>query len=166
MRDAGLRTGLGWDLHRLVAGRPLVVGGVEIPHDRGEDGHSDGDALLHAITDALLGAAALGDIGEMFPPSDPAWKDADSRKLLAAALFRVRAAGWEIVNVDAVIALERPRILPHREAIRASIAETLGVGPERVSVKAKTSEGVDAVGSGEAIACWATCLLISAEAPV
>lgn len=161
-----VRSGLGWDLHRLVAGRPLMVGGIEIPHDRGEDGHSDGDAVLHAITDALLGAAALGDIGEMFPPSDPAWKGADSRKLLATALARVRESGWEIGNVDAVIALERPKILSHREAIRDSIAETLGVGRERVFVKAKTSEGVDAVGSGAAIACWATCLLISAEAPV
>ena len=165
MRAPPFRTGLGWDLHRLVEGRPLVVGGVVIPHDRGEDGHSDGDALLHAITDALLGAAALGDIGELFPPSDPAWKGADSKKLLAAAFSRVRASGWEIGNIDAVVALERPKVLPYRTAIRESIAATLGIDAERVFVKAKTGEGVDAVGSGGAIACWATCLIISAEAP-
>lgn len=165
MTDPGFRTGLGWDLHRLVEGRPLMVGGVRIPHDKGEDGHSDGDALLHAITDALLGAASLGDIGEMFPPSDPAWKGADSRKLLYAAFARVRASGWDIGNIDAVVALERPKVLPYREAIRASIAETLGISLDRVSVKAKTGEGVDAVGAGEAIACWATCLLISAATP-
>lgn len=167
-----IRVGLGWDLHRLVSGRDLIVGGVIIPHDKGEDGHSDGDALLHAITDALLGASGLGDIGELFPPNDPQWKGADSGELLRKAYALVRAKGWAVGNVDAVIALERPKVLPHRATIRESVATILGIDPSLVFVKAKTGEGLDAVGTGDAIACWATCLLfpaelfISAEAPV
>lgn len=160
-----VRVGLGYDLHRLVPGRPLVLGGVEIPFERGEDGHSDGDALLHAITDALLGAAALGDIGEFFPPDDPRWKGADSRELLRAAWDAVRARGWRLENLDCVVALQRPKFLPHRERARESIAAVLGVGVDRVFVKAKTGEGLGPVGEGNAVEAWANAL-ISAEAPV
>jgi 2-C-methyl-D-erythritol 2,4-cyclodiphosphate synthase len=155
-----IRTGLGYDLHRLVEGRPLMLGGIEIPHDRGEDGHSDGDALLHAITDAVLGASGTGDIGEFFPPSDPAWKGADSRTLLSAAWDAVRAKGWRIENIDCVVALQTPKFLPWRERVRASIARTLGIDAERVFVKAKTGEGLGSVGKGEAVEVWATCLLL------
>jgi 2-C-methyl-D-erythritol 2,4-cyclodiphosphate synthase len=154
-----IRTGLGYDLHRLVAGRALVLGGVAIPFDKGEDGHSDGDVLLHAITDALLGASGLGDIGEFFPPSDPKWKGADSRMLLGTAWDAARNAGWRIENIDCVIALEKPKFLPHRPAIRASIAETLGIDIDRIFVKAKTGEGLGSVGTGEAVEVWAICLL-------
>jgi len=158
-----IRTGLGYDFHRLVTGRPLMLGGIEIPADKGEEGHSDGDALLHAITDALLGAAALGDIGEFFPPSDPRWKGADSKKLLVAAWNRVLAAGWELENLDCVIALQTPKFLPWREKVCASIAHTLGVGADRVFVKAKTGEGIGPVGTGEAIEVWANCLITREE---
>ena len=154
-----IRTGLGYDLHRLVEGRPLILGGVTIPFEKGEDGHSDGDLLLHAITDALLGAAHAGDIGEMFPPSDPKWKDADSSKLLQAAWERVKAGGWKLENLDCVIALEKPKFLPYRQEICRKIAETLGCPSDRVFVKAKTGEKLGEIGRGEAAACWATCLL-------
>lgn len=154
-----IRIGLGYDLHRLVTGRSLVLGGVVIPFDKGEDGHSDGDALLHAITDALLGASGSGDIGEFFPPSDPRWKGADSRGLLASAWDAVRAKGWRLENLDCVIALERPKFLPYRKEVMESIARALGVESERVFVKAKTGEGLGAVGEGNAIEAWATCLL-------
>ncbi|HNY22329.1 MAG TPA: 2-C-methyl-D-erythritol 2,4-cyclodiphosphate synthase [Treponemataceae bacterium] len=155
-----MRTGLGYDLHRLVEGRPLMLGGIAIPSDKGEDGHSDGDALLHAITDAVLGASATGDIGEFFPPSDPQWKGADSRTLLAAAWDAVRAKGWRIENIDCVIALQTPKFLPWRTQVRESIARTLGIDAERVFVKAKTGEGLGSVGTGEAVEVWATCLLL------
>lgn len=154
-----IRIGMGYDLHRLVPGRPLILGGITIPFDRGEDGHSDGDVLLHAIADALLGASALGDIGSFFPPSDPQWKDADSKILLGEVWNRVREKGWAIENMDAVIALEKPKFLPWREAVCVSIAGILGVAPDRIFVKAKTGEGCDAAGRGEAVAVWATCLL-------
>ncbi len=154
-----IRTGLGYDLHRLVPGRRLMLGGVHIPFDKGEDGHSDGDVLLHALTDALLGAAGLGDIGEFFPPGAPRWKDADSAKLLSAAWKMISEQGWQIENIDAVIALENPKFLPWREEVRATIAGILGVDTECVFVKAKTGEGCGAVGRGEAVAVWATCLL-------
>ncbi len=154
-----IRVGLGYDLHRLVEGRPLVLGGVTIPFDRGEDGHSDGDALLHAITDALLGASGLGDIGEFFPPSDEKWKGADSRALLQAAWSEARDAGWRIENLDAVIALQAPKFLPWRQAVRDSIAGVLEIDGERVFVKAKTGEGLGPVGKSEAVEAWATCLL-------
>lgn len=153
------RIGLGYDLHRLVGGRPLVLGGVEIPSPLGEDGHSDGDVLLHAIIDALLGASGLGDIGELFPPSDDKWKGADSRDLLKTAWALVRGAGWMIENIDCVIALQEPKFLPWRESVRASIAESLGVSADRVFVKAKTGEGLAPIGTKEAVAAWATCLL-------
>lgn len=153
------RIGLGYDLHRLVAGRPLVLGGVTIPSPLGEDGHSDGDALLHAITDALLGASGLGDIGELFPPSDQRWKGADSRDLLKTAWQRVRDAGWTIENIDCVIALQEPKFLPWRERVRAEISRVLGVTADRVFVKAKTGEGLAPIGTKEAVAAWAVCLL-------
>lgn len=154
-----IRTGLGYDKHPLVAGRRLVLGGVEIPSDLGEAGHSDGDVLLHAVIDALLGAAALGDIGSHFPPSDAAWKDADSRELLRAAWAEVKAEGWRLSNLDCVVALESPKFLPHRERVRGEIARVLGCGAERVSAKAKTGEKLGDVGERRAVEAWATCLI-------
>jgi len=154
-----IRTGLGYDLHRLVSGRALMLGGVEIPFDKGEDGHSDGDVLLHAITDALLGASGTGDIGEFFPPSDPKWKGADSKTLLATAWKAVQAKGWSLENLDCVIALQSPKFLPWRKQVCESIAATLGVETDRVFVKAKTGEGLGPVGTGEALEVWASCLL-------
>jgi 2-C-methyl-D-erythritol 2,4-cyclodiphosphate synthase len=154
-----IRTGLGYDLHRLVESRALVLGGVEIPFDKGEDGHSDGDVLLHAITDALLGASGLGDIGEFFPPSDPKWKGIDSRLLLRTAWDEAKTAGWRIENIDCVIALERPKFLPYRTSVRQSIADTLGIDITQIFVKAKTGEGLGPVGSGDAVEVWASCLL-------
>lgn len=158
-----IRTGLGYDLHRLTAGRPLVLGGVVIPFEKGEDGHSDGDVLLHAITDALLGAAGIGDIGEFFPPSDSRWKGADSRMLLAEAWSRVKAEGWQIENIDCIIALQQPKFLPWRQAVRESIAAVLDIDASAVFAKAKTGEGLGPVGTGEAVEVWASCL-ISREA--
>jgi 2-C-methyl-D-erythritol 2,4-cyclodiphosphate synthase len=154
-----IRIGIGKDLHRLAAGRRFILGGVEIPHESGELGHSDGDALSHAIIDALLGAAALGDIGELFPPSDTRWKDARSLELLKTVYERVRRAGWEIVNIDAVVECERPAILPYRQAVCASIAEALGIDAARVWVKGKTGEGLGEIGRGEAVGAEAVCLL-------
>ena len=153
------RVGLGTDLHRLVKGRPLILGGVVIPYALGEDGHSDGDALLHAITDALLGAAALGDIGSYFPPEDDKWKGADSAKLLKAAWKDVRAAGWKLQNLDCVVKLQEPKFLPHRQKVRQSIAGILGVSAEQVFVKAKTGERVGPVGLCQAVETEAICLL-------
>ena len=153
------RVGIAYDLHRLVPGRRLRLGGVDIPGELGLLGHSDADVVLHAICDALLGAAGLGDIGEHFPDSDPRWKDADSRDLLSAVLEQVRRAAWRIGNVDLVIHAQRPRLTPHKPDIRASIATLLGLSPQAVNVKATTNEGLDAVGRGEAIACWAAVIL-------
>ena len=155
------RTGFGYDVHPLVQNRALVLGGVVIPFDKGEAGHSDGDALLHAVTDALLGAAALGDIGSFFPPDDAAYKDADSRDLLRAAWNAVTRARWRLENLDCVIELEEPKFLPHRDAVRQSIADVLDVSCERVFVKAKTGEKMGEVGRGEAVKAWAVCLLQS-----
>ncbi|MBP1607261.1 MAG: ispDF [Acidobacteria bacterium] len=155
----GWRVGTGYDLHRFVEGRPLVLGGVRVPHDRGLAGHSDADAVSHAVTDAILGAAGLGDIGRLFPDTDPAWKDADSLGLLADAVRRVHAAGFEIVNVDIVVIAEQPKIGPHADAIRASLAGVLGVPSSAVSVKGKTNEGVDTIGRGGALAVHAVALL-------
>jgi 2-C-methyl-D-erythritol 2,4-cyclodiphosphate synthase len=154
-----LRIGQGWDIHRLVVGRPLILGGVAIPHSHGLDGHSDADALLHAIIDALLGAAALGDIGRHFADTDPRFKDADSSLLLAEAARRVRAAGFEIVNVDATIVAQEPKLAPHVAAMCQRIAQTLGIASERVNVKAKTAEKLGPVGAGQAIEVQAVCLL-------
>ena len=136
-----------------------MLGGVPIPFPKGEAGHSDGDVLLHAITDALLGAAALTDIGELFPPSEPLWKGADSRQLLVAAWKLVVEAGWQLENLDCVVAIQEPKLLPYRTAIRESIAATLQVEVEQVFVKAKTGERLGPVGTGEAVEVWATCLL-------
>jgi 2-C-methyl-D-erythritol 2,4-cyclodiphosphate synthase len=143
-----VRTGLGWDVHRLRAGRPLILGGVTIPSELGLDGHSDADILSHAITDALLGAAALGDIGMHFPDTDPKWKGADSAQFLAHAAALVRDGGYEIVNIDSTVILERPKLKDFRTAIRESLARTLGIDLNRVSVKFKTAERVGPVGEG------------------
>jgi len=142
------RTGLGWDVHRIAAGRPLILGGVTIPSDRGLDGHSDADILLHAVTDALLGAAALGDIGMHFPDTDPQWKGAASAKFLEHAAALVKQAGFSLVNVDTTVILEKPKLKNYREAIRESLARSVGLPLDRVSVKFKTSEGVGPVGRG------------------
>ncbi len=160
MNLLALRVGEGWDTHQLVAGRPLVLGGVTIPHSHGLLGHSDADALLHAITDALLGAAALGDIGRHFPDTDAAFKGADSVTLLAEAARRVRAVGFEIVNVDSTIVAQAPRMAPHIPAMRARIAAALGLVADRVNVKAKTAEQMGPVGEGRAIEARAACLLV------
>lgn len=143
----------------MVEGRPLILGGVQIPFELGLDGHSDADVLLHAVTDAVLGAAALGDIGQHFPPSDPKWKGADSRVLLRAVVALARQKGWTVVNCDATIVAERPKIGPHMSAIRASLAETLGVSEEVVNVKAKTNERMDAVGRMEGMMAQAVVLM-------
>lgn len=153
------RTGLGTDTHRLVENRPLLIGGVHIPFEKGELAHSDGDVLLHAITDAVLGAAALGDIGELFPPSDDTWKGADSAFLLKAAWERVQKAGWLLENLDCVITIEKPKMLPWREAVQKRIAEILGCETGRVFVKAKTAEGLGDIGEGNAVGAQCVCLL-------
>jgi 2-C-methyl-D-erythritol 2,4-cyclodiphosphate synthase len=153
------RIGLGHDTHRLGPGAGLMLGGIAIPHDRQALGHSDADVLLHAITDALLGAAALGDIGELFPDTDPANKGRDSAGMLQAALGRVLAAGWRIVNLDCVIFAQRPKILPHRQLIRERIAGILGIGTEAIWLKAKTGEGVGPIGREEAIAAECVALI-------
>lgn len=159
-----LRVGQGYDSHRLVEGRPLMLGGVEIPFEKGLDGHSDADVLLHAVTDAVLGAAALGDIGQHFPPSDPKWKGADSAKLLEAVVRLARERGWSVVNVDATIVAERPKIGPHMPAIRASIAKILGVPLDAVNVKAKTNEKMDDVGREAGMMAHAVALLARTDA--
>ncbi len=154
-----IKIGLGYDLHRLVEGRKLVIGGIEFPFEKGEDGHSDGDALLHAITDALLGASGLGDIGSFFPPEDNKWKDANSISLLKTVWNVICGEGWKLVNLDCVVKLEKPKFLPQRQKVIENIAAALNVEPEKVFVKAKTGEKLDSVGSGNAIEAWATCLL-------
>jgi 2-C-methyl-D-erythritol 2,4-cyclodiphosphate synthase len=141
-----IRTGLGWDTHRLAWGSALILGGVRVPSERGQLGHSDADVLSHAITDALLGAAALGDIGMLFPDTDPQWKGADSAVFLREAVRRVREAGFTIVNVDSTVILEKPKLKDFRLAIREALSLTIGVEIDRVSVKFKTSEGVGPVG--------------------
>lgn len=154
------RVGHGFDVHALVPGRALVLGGVTIAHDRGLLGHSDADVLLHAITDAVLGAAGLGDIGRLFPDTDPAHKGADSRRLLAEAMARVRAAGWELGNVDAVVIAQAPKVSPHFAAIVASIAQALGCERGQVNLKGKTTERLGFTGRGEGIAAEAVALLV------
>ena len=157
-RDAG-RIGVGYDLHRLVAGRRLMVGGVEVPAQSGALGHSDADVVCHAVSDALLGAASAGDIGEHFPDTDPAWKDASSIELLRRVVELVRERGFSVVNVDVVVLLERPKLGPFKTRIAEALAAVLGIAPTEIGVKAKTNEGVDAVGRGEAIAAHAVALL-------
>ena len=155
-----MRSGIGYDVHRLVAGRPLILGGVQIPHERGLEGHSDADVLLHAIADALLGAAALGDIGLHFPDTDERWRGADSLKLLEEVGRLVTKAGYRVGNVDATVALQRPKLRPHIDAMRQNIARALGVGEGDVSVKATTTERLGFVGTGEGAAAFATCALM------
>lgn len=154
-----LRIGEGWDTHALVQGRPLILGGVTIPHSHGLLGHSDADALAHAITDALLGAAALGDIGKLFPDTAAEFKGADSMVLLAEAYRRVREAGWQIVNIDSTIKAQAPKMAPHIAAMRGRLAEVLGVDVGQINVKAKTAEKMGPVGEGLAIEAQASCLL-------
>ena len=157
-----MRVGIGYDVHALVPGRPLVLGGVEIPHPRGLQGHSDADVLTHAVVDALLGAAALGSIGEHFPDSDPAFRGAASLELLAASVRMVRAAGWSVVNVDAVITAQEPRLQPHLKPMAETLARCLGLESARVGVKATSPEGLGALGRGEGIAAHAVALLEAA----
>ena len=154
-----IRAGIGYDVHRLKKGRRLLLGGVEIPFNKGEDGHSDGDVLAHAVCDALLGAAGLGDIGELFPSGDPLYKNADSMKLLQTVSQKVLKAGWKVVNIDCVIILEKPKALPYRGAILKSIADAVGIPVNRVFVKGKTAEGLGSVGKGKAVQAQAVCLL-------
>ena len=153
------RVGIGFDAHPFAAGRALRLGGVAIPHEAGLEGHSDGDALLHALTDAVLGAAGLGSIGEHFPPSDPRWKGADSAIFLAKARELAADAGWSIANVDAVVVAEAPRIAPHAPAIRARVAEILGVAPGAVGVRGTSTNGLGFPGRGEGLAAMAVVLL-------
>ena len=154
------RIGEGWDVHALVPGRPLMIGGVRVPHTHGLLGHSDADVLLHAITDALLGAAGLGDIGRHFPDTDARFAGADSAVLLAEAAQRVRAAGWQIGNVDSTVIAQAPKLAPHIGAMVARIAQVLGVAPEQVNVKAKTAERLGPVGQGASIEARAALLLL------
>ena len=159
MQDSHVRVGIGHDTHRLVEGRPLILGGVTIPFDRGLMGHSDADAVCHAITDAVLGAAAAGDIGRHFPDTDPRWQGASSIDLLRRAAEIVRDGGFEVGNVDASVIAERPKLAPYIDAMRANIAQALGVPADRVSIKGKTNEGVGELGRGEAIAVHAIALV-------
>jgi 2-C-methyl-D-erythritol 2,4-cyclodiphosphate synthase len=158
--------GIGYDSHRLLAGRRMVIGGVEIPGELGLDGHSDADVLAHAVTDALLGAAGLGDIGEHFPDTDERWRDADSMQLLAEVVESVQNAGLEVLNVDCTVVMERPKLAPHRQAIRERLAAVLGLDLRRVNVKASTGEGIGFVGRGEGVAALAVAGLGTAGAVV
>jgi 2-C-methyl-D-erythritol 2,4-cyclodiphosphate synthase len=152
-------TGIGWDSHRLVAGRPLILGGVTIPHDRGLDGHSDADVLTHAVIDALLGAAGLGDIGQQFPDSDERYRDADSIELLRTVVAMLAERGLRVSHVDTTVVMERPKLAGQREAIRASLAAGLGIEPGQVNVKASTGEGMGFVGREEGVAALAVATL-------
>ena len=154
-----IRIGEGWDVHALVPGRKLILGGVHIPHTAGLLGQSDADVLLHAITDAVLGAAGLGDIGRHFPDTDLQFKGADSGVLLAEAMRRVRAQGWELVNIDSTIVAQAPKLAPHMAAIQAGVARALGVAPDQVNVKAKTAEKLGPVGQGQSMEARAVALL-------
>jgi 2-C-methyl-D-erythritol 2,4-cyclodiphosphate synthase len=155
------RTGIGWDVHRLAPGRPLLLGGVTVPYELGLEGHSDADVLAHALTDAILGAAALGDIGMHFPDSDPRWKGCDSLVFLLHARELVEARGFRIVNVDTTVVLEKPKLKEYREAIREQLAETLGLAADRVSVKFKTAEKMGPVGEGRSAEAQAVVTLES-----
>jgi len=160
-----IRTGIGVDSHRFEAGRPLVLGGVDIPHEVGLAGHSDADVLAHAVIDALLGAAAMGDIGQHFPDADARFKDADSLDLLRAVVSGLGENGFQIVNVDASVVMERPRLAPYRETIRAALGEALGLGVACVSVKATTGERMGFVGRGEGVAALAVATLDRPDEP-
>ena len=154
-----MRVGLGHDTHRLAAGRPLILGGLRIDHPRGLVGHSDADVVLHALTDALLGAAGLGDIGDAYPDTDPTYKDRDSAFFLRETLTRLNHAGWRVVNTDITIFAQEPKLGPHKARMRDHVAELLGVAPTAVNIKAKTGEGVGSIGRAEAIACQAVVLI-------
>lgn len=154
-----MRIGHGYDVHRLVENRPLIIGGVSIDYDKGLDGHSDADVLLHAIMDALLGAAALGDIGKLFPDTDEQYRGADSRVLLREVVSRIANAGYTVSNIDATILAQAPKMRPHIEAMRGTIASDCGVMLDQVNVKATTEEGLGFTGSGEGMAAHAVCLL-------
>ena len=154
------RTGIGYDSHRFAPGGPMILGGVRIPSDVALVGHSDGDAIAHAVTDAVLGAAGAGDIGEMFSDRDPANRGRDSLQMLAAAVGRVREGGWRVGNVDVTVIAERPKIGPHRDAIRSALARVLGCDHDEISVKGKTNEGMGWVGRGEGLACIAVATLL------
>jgi 2-C-methyl-D-erythritol 2,4-cyclodiphosphate synthase len=158
-----MRVGNGYDSHRFASGRPLILGGVEIPDHPGLDGHSDADAVAHAVTDAILGAAALGDIGTHFPPSDERWRGADSIRLLARAVEILHEANYQVVNVDVTVITESPRLGAHAAAMRARLAETLGVAPRQVSVKAKSNEGMGWIGAREGLAVHAVALIDQIE---
>ena len=153
------RVGLGFDVHRLVTGRPCVLGGIRFDHPTGPEGHSDGDAVLHALSDALLGAAGLEDLGTLFSDRDPRWKDVDSARILASVMERLRADGWRVLNADIVIATEGPRIAPQRAAMRSRIASLLGVDAQQVNLKGKTLEGLGALAHGAGVAVQAVCLI-------
>ena len=155
-----LRIGQGMDVHAFAPGRPLIIGGVKIPHYQGLDGHSDADVLTHAIMDALLGAARAGDIGKLFPPTDPAFKDADSIKLLEHVAAKVRELGFEILDVDSVIAAQEPKLSPHRDAMRQNLASAMGISVENVGVKATTTERLGYEGREEGVTAYASCLLV------
>ena len=159
-----VRTGIGYDSHRFAAGGPMILGGVRIPSEVRLVGHSDGDAIAHAVTDAILGAAAAGDIGEMFADTDEANRGRDSIEMLRAAVDRVRSRGWRVGNVDVTVIAERPKIGPHREAMRAALAAALGVAPGDVSVKGKTNERMGFVGREEGLACMAVATLVAIDA--
>lgn len=154
-----IRVGIGYDLHKLVAGRNLLLGGVELPFEKGEDGHSDGDLLFHAITDAILGASGLGDIGSFFPPEDDKWKNADSAELLRTVMKEVLAKGWQIENIDCVVKLEKPKFIPYRQQVIESIAGVLEVPADRIFVKAKTGEKLPPIGTSDAVEAYVVCLL-------
>lgn len=159
-----MRIGHGYDSHRFAEGRKLILGGVEIPSERGLDGHSDADAVAHAVTDALLGAAGLGDIGRHFPPTDAEWKDADSMQLLARVVRLLEGRNFQPVNVDVTVVAEAPKIGPHADAMRERLAAVLGISPGHVSVKGKSNEGLGWIGRGEGIAVFAVALVDSMEA--
>lgn len=154
-----MRVGIGHDTHRLVEGRPLILGGVHIEYERGLDGHSDADVVLHALADALLGAAGLGDIGEHYPDTDPQWRGLDGGRLLTEVVARIAEAGWQPINCDLIVHAQRPKLSPHKPALRDCIARLLGLAPSAVNVKAKTGELVGPIGRGEAISCEAVVLI-------
>ena len=158
-----IRVGIGYDSHRLAPPGPLVLGGVEIPHDRHLEGHSDADAIAHALTDAILGAAGAGDIGEMFPDTDATNAGRDSLEMLRGAVARIRAAGWWVQQVDVVVITERPKIGPHREAMQQRLATALEVKPGEISIKGKSNEGMGWIGRGEGLACMAVATLTTGD---
>ncbi len=158
--NPGIRVGIGYDIHRLVPGRRLIMGGVEIPHPSGLLGHSDADVVLHAISDAVLGAAGLPDIGELFPDTDPAHLNADSKKLLLKAMERVQDAGFSVGNIDVIVHAETPKLSAYKSEMTVSIAEALGCTARQISIKGKTNEGLADIGRSEAIACTAVALLV------